>query len=297
MNKWLFQQTQVFRQVLTRFNQQKVNTLLISMCIGITLALPSILYVLLLNVETLVNNVKKESTLSVFVTPQLDSDTLKTIKTALQKNVAVKSFTFISKEDALKQLIASDTKNNVLDTLENNPLPDAFLVQPNDLSTKSINVLKNSLAELKGVDEVMLDGDWLTRLNYLMVLGNKAMFILATLLGFALVAVIANTVRMQVLTQRDEIELSQLIGATKAFIRRPFLYIGALYGLFGGILAIVISLCVILFFNQTVKKIALNYHLDFSFNLIPFSMALSMLVISIGIGWLAAYASLAHSTR
>lgn len=297
MNNWLFQQIQVFKQVLTRFNQQKVNTLLISMCIGITLALPSILYVVLLNVETLVNDVKKESTLSVFVTPQLDDDTLKTIKTALQKNVAVKSFIFISKEDALKQLIASDTKNNVLDTLENNPLPDAFLVQPNDLSTKSINVLKNSLAALKGVDEVMLDGDWLTRLNYLMVLGNKAMFILATLLGFALVAVIANTVRMQVLTQRDEIELSQLIGATRAFIRRPFLYIGALYGLFGGILAIVISLCVILFFNQTVKKIALNYHVDFSLNLIPFSMALSMLAISIGIGWLAAYASLAHSAR
>ena len=297
MNNWLFQQIQVFKQVLIRFNQQKVNTLLISMCIGITLALPSILYVVLLNVETLVNDVKKESTLSVFVTPQLDSDTLETIKTALQKNVAVKSFIFISKEDALKQLIASDTKNNVLDTLENNPLPDAFLVQPNDLSTKSINVLKNSLAALKGVDEVMLDGDWLTRLNYLMVLGNKAMFILATLLGFALVAVIANTVRMQVLTQRDEIELSQLIGATRAFIRRPFLYIGALYGLFGGILAIVISLCVILFFNQTVKKIALNYHVDFSLNLIPFSMALSMLAISIGIGWLAAYASLAYSTR
>ena len=297
MNNWLFQQIQVFKQVLTRFNQQKVNTLLISMCIGITLALPSILYVVLLNVETLVNDVKKESTLSVFVTPQLNSDTLETIKTALQKNVAVKSFIFISKEDALKQLIASDTKNNVLDTLENNPLPDAFLVQPNDLSTKSINVLKNSLAALKGVDEVMLDGDWLTRLNYLMVLGNKAMFILATLLGFALVAVIANTVRMQVLTQRDEIELSQLIGATRAFIRRPFLYIGALYGLFGGILAIVISLCVILFFNQTVKKIALNSHVDFSLNLIPFSMALSMLAISIGIGWLAAYASLAYSTR
>lgn len=297
MNNWLFQQIQVFKQVLTRFNQQKVNTLLISMCIGITLALPSILYVVLLNVKTLVNDVKKESTLSVFVTPQLDSDILETIKTALQKNVAVKSFIFISKEDALKQLIASDTKNNVLDTLENNPLPDAFLVQPNDLSTKSINVLKNSLAALKGVDEVMLDGDWLTRLNYLMVLGNKAMFILATLLGFALVAVIANTVRMQVLTQRDEIELSQLIGATRAFIRRPFLYIGALYGLFGGILAIVISLCVILFFNQTVKKIALNYHVDFSLNLIPFSMALSMLAISIGIGWLAAYASLAYSTR
>ena len=296
MSNWFFQQIQAFKQVLDRFNQQKINTLLISMCIGITLALPSILYVVLLNVEKLVIDVKKESTLSVFVTPQIESDTLQTIKTALQKNVAVKNFKFVSKEDALKQLIAADTKNNVLDTLESNPLPDAFLVQPNDLSTKSINVMKNSLATLKGVDEVVLDGDWLTRLNYLMMLGNKAMLILAILLGFALVAVIANTVRMQVLTQRDEIELSQLIGATKAFIRRPFLYTGALYGLFGGILAIAITLCVILFFNQTVQKIALNYDVDFSLNFIPFSIALTMLAISIGIGWLAAYASLAHST-
>lgn len=297
MNNWLTQNVQVLKQVLTRLNAQKTNTFLISLCIGITLALPSILYVVLLNANTLISEVKSESQLSVFLKPKLDTDTLKTIKIALKDNSAVKSFSYISKEDALKKLIASDTKNNALDTLESNPLPDAFFVEPKDLSAESINDLKNTLGLLNGVDEVMLDGDWLTRLNYLMTLGNKAMLILATLLGLALVAVIANTVRMQVLTQRDEIELSQLIGATQAFIRRPFLYIGALYGLFGGIFAILISVCVILFFNQTVKKIALNYQVDFTLSLIPLSMAISMLAISIGIGWLAAYASIAHSKR
>ena len=297
MNSWLKQHFQVLKQVLNRLNAQKINTFLISLCIGITLALPCILYVVLLSVSVLVSEVKSESQLSVFLKPKLDTVTLKTIESALKVNTAIISFIYISKEDALKQLMAADTKNIALDTLESNPLPDAFFVEPKNLSSESINDLKNSLALLEGVDEVTSDGDWLIRLNYLITLGNKAMLILASLLSLALVAVIANTVRMQVLTQRDEIELSQLIGATQAFIRRPFLYIGALYGLFGGLIAIVISMCVILFFNQTVQKIALNYHVDFSLSLIPFSMAFFMIAISIGIGWLAAYASIALSKR
>ena len=297
MNDWLAQHMQVCRQVLERFKQHRLNTLLVSLCIGITLALPAILYVVLLSVNTLISEVKSESNLSVFLTPDYSKTTLQAIKTALKENAGVKSFNFISKEEALKQLIAADTQNKALNTLETNPLPDAFFVEPSNLSTESVEALKNTLINLKGVDEVMLDGAWLTRLNYLITLGNKAMIILAALLGFALIAVIANTVRMQVLTQRDEIELCQLIGATKAFIRRPFLYAGALYGLFGGLLALFISICVILFFNQTVKKIALNYHVDFSLSLIPFSMAISILAISIAIGWLAAYASLANSTH
>ena len=297
MKDWLAQHVQVLKQVLGRLKQYKVNTVLISLCIGITLALPSILYIVLLSVNVLISDIKSESNISVFLTPQYDKATLQAIKTTLHENAAVKSFSFISKEDALKQLIASDTKNKTLDTLETNPLPDAFFVQPKQLSPESINALKNTLTKLKGVDEVILDGEWLTRLNYLLALGHKAMLVLAALLGFALVAVIANTVRMQVLTQRDEIELSQLIGATTAFIRRPFLYAGAIYGFFGGLLALFISVCVILFFNQTVKEIAFSYHVDFSLSMISPAMAFFMLTISIGIGWLAAYVSLAHSTQ
>ncbi len=292
MKGWLIQHAQVFKQVLSRFSQHKLNTLLICLSIGVTLALPSILYMVLNNLNALVSDVKSESHLSVFLTVGHDETAVQTIKTALENNAMVKSFYYVNKEDALKQLLESNNNNEAISALDGNPLPDAFFVEPKNLDSESISTLKNQLSSMDAIEEVIVDSAWITRLNYLLTLGKKAMFILTGLLGFALIAVIGNTIRMQVLTQRDEIELSQLIGATKSFIRRPFLYAGALYGLTGGVLALTISWLVILFFNQTVKQIALNYHVDFSLNFMSFSLAVTTLAISTAIGWLASYVSI-----
>ncbi len=298
---WFSQHTQALNLVLRRFKSNQWNTLLICLAIGVTLALPSILYAVLDSVNGLANNVKTESKMSVFLATNHSEDAVGNIKAALEKNAAIKNFTFVSKQDALAKLQAAEANNEIFNSLENNPLPDAFFVEPNKLDVDSIASLQKELRQLEGVEEVVVDGAWLKRLNYLVLLGKQAMLIIASLLGFALVAVIGNTIRMQILTQQAEIDLSRLIGATKSFIRRPFLYAGALYGLFGGLFALVITFAVIFLFNRTIASIAAEYESQFLLNHLNMTSITLICLIALFLGLASAYLavskSLLHSTK
>jgi cell division transport system permease protein len=141
----------------------------------------------------------------------------------------------------------------------------------------------------------LVDGAWIKRLNYLLLLGKKAMFIIASLLAFALMAVIGNTIHMQILTQQAEIEVSQLIGATKSFIRRPFLYAGALYGLVGGIFALLITCTVIFLFNQSLSPLVAEYQTNFSLIFPSFLTCVVICLLSLVVGLISAYFSVSKS--
>ena len=295
MNAWLTQHTQALDLVLRRFKSNQWNTLLICLAIGVTLALPSILYAVLESVNGLANNVKTESKMSVFLATNHTEDAIDNIKSALEKNEAIKNFTFVSKQDALAKLQAAEANNEILNSLENNPLPDAFFVEPNKLDVDSIASLQKELRQLEGVEEVVVDGAWLKRLNYLVQLGKQAMLTIASLLGFALVAVIGNTIRMQILTQQTEIDLSRLIGATKSFIRRPFLYAGALYGLFGGLFALLITFAVIFLFNRSIAPIAAEYESNFLLNHLSMTTNAMICLIALLLGLASAYLAVSKS--
>lgn len=295
MKSWLTQHSQALKLVLRRFKANLLNTLFICLAIGVTLALPSIMYTVLSSLSGLANNVKSESQISVFLSADQSSGTATAIKAALEINAAVKSFKFVSKEDALKQLENATANNNVLSSLEQNPLPDAFFITPKNLDAASIESLKNDLAKLEGIEEIVVDGAWIKRLNYLILIGQKAMVIITSLLGFALVAVIGNTIRMQILTQQAEIEVSQLIGATKSFIRRPFLYLGALYGLIGGLFALLITYAVTSVFNQSLNTLAREYQTDFSINLPDITSGSVVCLLSLIVGLVSAYFAVSKS--
>jgi cell division transport system permease protein len=295
MKPWLNQHAQALFLVLRRFKKNKLNTLLIGLAIGVTLALPSVAYIVLDSLNSLASNVKSESRISVFLSLNHTEATIKNIQTALEKNPAVKDFQFIAKEDALSQLSAANANKDVLNSLEKNPLPDAFFIEPTGLDLALILGLKADISKMDGVEEVILDSAWIKRLNYLLTLGKNAMLILAVLLGFIMIAVIGNTIRMQILTQLAEIELSRLIGATNSFIRRPFLYAGALYGLVGGLLALVITSVVIGIFNRSIMPLAAEYQSDFALSYPHFSMCLITSLLSLSIGLLSAYFAMSKS--
>ena len=295
MKNWFSQHMQTLELVLRRFKTNKLSTLLICLAIGVTLALPSILYAVLDSANGLANNVKSESKISVFLTLNHDDAAVGNITTALTNEAQINSFKFVSKDDALKNLQAADANKGVLNSLQNNPLPDAFLIEPKQLDNDSITRLKSTLSKLDGVEEVIVDGAWLKRLNALLALGQKALSIVAGLLAFALVAVIGNTLRMQILTQQAEIELSYLIGATKSFIRRPFLYAGALYGLLGGLFALLITFVSVGLFNQSLAPLAAEYQADFSLHLPSFSICLVTCALALLLGIIAAYLAVSKS--
>ncbi len=295
MKNWLTQHAQALNLVLRRFKTNKLSTLLICLAIGVTLALPSLLYAVLDSANGLANNVKSESKISVFLTLNHDAAAVENITTALKNEAKINSFKFVSKDDALKNLQAADANKDVLNSLENNPLPDAFFIEPKQLDNDSIANLKNTISKLGGVEEVIVDGAWLKRLNALLALGQKALTIVACLLAFALVAVIGNTIRMQILTQQAEINLSQLIGATKSFIRRPFLYAGALYGLLGGLFALGITYAAIALFNQSLAPLAAEYQANFALHLPNFVICLTICALALLLGIIAAYLAVSKS--
>lgn len=295
MNNWITQHIQAIWLVLSRLKNQLASTLFIAFAIAVSLALPIILYLVIDSLSGLAGHVKSESHMTVFLGQQADATAHDSIHNILASHTDIKSFKFVSKDEALEQLKESSQHQDVLAGLQNNPLPDAFLVEPASLEDTKVNALKSELEGLDGVEEVHTDNAWLKRLSYLLSLGKKAMVVLALLLGFGLFAVIGNTIRMQILTQQEEIEVSQLIGATKSFIRRPFLYAGAAYSILGAFIAMLISSGVILLFNRSISKLAADYETTFSLKLPNADIWLITAIIALMIGLTSAYLAVSKS--
>lgn len=295
MSAWLIQQTQALRLVLSRLRNNLLSTVFISLAIAVSLALPVSVYLVLDSFSGVTSSLKSESNINIFLEPNIDNPVRDSIHNILASHTTIESFTFVPKEKALEQLAQTTANQNILAGLDDNPLPDAFFIQLSTLDSQSISALTEQLRNIDGVAEVQIDNAWLKRLKYLLTIGKKAMFVLVILLGFAVFAVIGNTIRMQILTQQEEIEVSQLIGATKSFIRRPFLYAGAAYGMIGGLFALLISSGVILLFNQSISALASEYQTQFSLHLPDFNVFLTTCLIAMIIGLLSAYLAVSKS--
>ncbi len=291
MNAWLAQHLQALKQVLHRCSRDFSHTLLISLVIGITLTLPVLGYVLIQNLGDLTGKAHQEAQISVFLRTDLAEETISGIRHKLETHPAVRSVKFVSKGQALEQLESSFSDATLIESLQHNPLPDAFQIEPTSLDTVKLDQLKTQLANLDGVQEVVLDNDWLNRLNSLLLLAKRILWLVAGLFGLLLITVISNTVRMQIMGQRDEIELSQLIGATAAFTRRPFLYLGGLYGLLGGLLSIAISVLIVYIFNRSIAPLAAAYQSDLFLNYPDLCIAITICLIAAAIGLFSAYSA------
>ena len=156
----------------------------------------------------------------------------------LKSDARLASVRFVPRDEALRELKSIEGLGEVVAALSQNPLPDAFVVRARDAAPQALEAIAADLRAAPAVGHVQVDSAWARRLGALIGIGRLVILLLAMLLTFGLVAVTFNTIRLQILTQRDEIEVSKLIGASDGFIRRPFFYLGALQGLAGGVLAL-----------------------------------------------------------
>jgi len=181
--------------------------------------------------------------------------------------------------------------------LERNPLPDAFVLRARDPSAAALEALAADLRAVPGVARVQVDSAWAHRLGALARIGQLALALLAALLATGLIAVTFNTIRLQILTLRDEIEVSQLLGATDAFVRRPFLYLGALQGLAGGVLGLAVLWGGITSLNRPVRELAQTYGSDFQLGFLAWPETAALLAIAAFLGWLGAMLSVSKYLR
>jgi len=288
---WLRLQMRAGLRAARQMVRQPFNTLLAALVVGIAAALPATGYMLLGNLQRLAGNVSAAPEISVFMQPGASADMVKDSEKKIRALAKEGRVELISRDAALKRFRDNDALAEILDALPDNPFADAFVVRLKDADAERLEALRADLAKLPEVEHVQLDSDWAKRLDALIALGRQALTMLAGALGLGLVAVTFNTIRLQLLTQRDEIEVSRLLGATDAWIRRPFHWFGALQGLLGGALAGLLALVATRMLAQPMSELAGLYSLEFVLRPLGAADWAALLALCALLGWLGASAS------
>jgi cell division transport system permease protein len=291
MRTWLRQHRQAVAAAFGKLAAQKSAAVLNALVIGIALSLPAGGYALLASLRNVTQGAVLEPQLSVFLRTEDKRPEAEALGARLKADARVAEVRFVPREQALKELQATEGLAEVVAALGRNPLPDAFVVRPRASAAMQLDALAAELRALPGVAHVQVDSAWARRLGALAGTARLAIALLAALLSFGLVAITFNTIRLQVLTQRAEIEISKLIGATDAFIRRPFFYLGALQGMAGGLVALAIVLASLSALNVGVSELASSYGSSFRLTFLAPGDALAVVVFSALLGWFGAYIS------
>jgi len=291
---WLQHHVLSFAQTLARLARSPFATVLNVVAIGVALALPLGAYCLLGNLESVSHKISVEPQVSVFLAGDAAKADIAAVEARLKAAGGVRAVRFVSRETALVELSRTAGMQEVIASLRRNPLPDAFVVTLAASDPALADRLELQFKSLGKVAHVQADSAWVRRLDALLRLGRTAVVLLSALLGLALVAVTFNTIRLQILTQRDEIELCRLIGATHAYIRRPFFYLGSLLGLLGGVAALAIVLAALAVLNRDLLQVAPLYGSDLRLRFPNLEEMLAALAASVALGWLGAYLSVSR---
>ena len=294
MTRAFAQQLGVLRAVLRRMFASKLGGFLNILVIGIALSLPAGMYALLQNAQGLVAQLSGTPQIGLFLEMNAKTEDVDRLKEQLAQHPVIAAAEFVPRAQALEQIKQSTGLADLIVGLPQNPLPDAFVVHPKPGDAQALDALRGELAKLPGVAEAQLDSAWAYKLEALLKFGRMGVLILASLLSLALVAVTFNTIRLQILTQRDEIEVARLIGATDGFIRRPFLYFGAAQGMLGGVMAWLIVSASMLLLNRPLGELSQLYGSSFALQPSSLGDSLSLLLFSVYLGWLGAWLSVAR---
>jgi cell division transport system permease protein len=294
MRAWGGQHARAFGTTLVKVARVPFATLFNVVVLGIALALPAVLYVALSNLQNAARAASPEPQLTVFLALDAASPDVQEIERRLKIHKGVASARYVPRDTALEDLKRASGMAAIAEALGQNPLPDAFVVDSRDASPGALQGLQAELKTLPKVSHVQLDTEWAQRLEALLSLGRTAVLLLATLLAFALVAITFNTIRLQILTQREEIEVATLIGATAGFIRRPFLYYGALLGLAGGAAALGLVALARTVLNAALADLSYLYGARWQLHYLSPADAASVLLFAAALGWLGAWLSVAR---
>jgi cell division transport system permease protein len=294
MKRWLGNHGRAIGGAFRRLGRSPFAALFNVLVIGIALALPVALYTVIFNVQGWSQQLPGDPQITLFVQRDATRADLADIERRLKQRDEVKNVSFVPRDQALKELQRSTGLTDVLQGLERNPLPDAYIVAARDGSAATLEPLRAQMAQWPKIERAQLDSVWAKRLEAVLRTARIAVFVLATMLALALVAVTFNTIRLQILTQRADIEVAQLFGATPAFIRRPFLYDGALLGALGGIAGCGIVGATISLLNRELAPLSDLYGVLVALQPIAYVDLIAVLGFAALLGWLGAWLSVSR---
>ncbi len=290
---YLLHHLQMFIASLGYLTRQPVSTLMTSAVIAIALALPASLYIGLENAAQLSAGWDGSTQISLFLKHKASLKQAKQLAAKLRNKANIEKVAIIDRDHGLKQFQKISGFGDAIKFLDHNPLPHVITVQPvvdQNRPDKVMHLVKQLQSE-KQVELAQLDMQWVKRLYSLLELAQRGVWIIGSLLALAVLLIIGNTIRLDIQNRRETIEVSKLIGASNAFIRRPFLYTGLWYGLCGGLLAwllIAVSLGIL---EQPVQRLATLYHSSYALSGLSGGDILTLIGISCALGlagsWIA----------
>lgn len=277
---------------LGRLARQPFASLLTVLVIAVTLALPASLHLVIKNAQLISNNWENALDFSVYLKSNVSLNDATRLASLIEQRADVAHVTLISAQEALEEFKSASGFGNALDHLKTNPLPHTLVVRPSGANTEqSMFLLHEELGNLPEADLVQLDTEWVQRFHAILDILRRAIAIGAGLLGVAIVVIIGNTIRLDIQNRREEIEVTKLIGASNAFVRRPFLYSGLWYGLGGGLLALALVAYGLYALEQPVRRLAGLY--NSAFTVLDLDLTESLIIVAIGVllglagSWLA----------
>lgn len=271
---------------LGRLHRRWLASTLTTLVIGIALALPAGLYVLVKNLDGLAASWHQAVQISVYLKPDVSAGDGAALAKKLAQRPHVAGTHFISAAEGLKQFRRASGFGAALDALGHNPLPGVIEVTPAaNLPPAAVGEMVQRIAANAKVDHASLDQAWLRRLSAILALINRAAWVIGGLLGAAVLFIVGNTIRLDIENRRQEIEVMKLLGATDAFIRRPFLYSGFWYGLLGSSVALIVLAGCYLALGGPLARLTASYQGGLNLHGLGTDGAAALLGTGISLGW------------
>lgn len=288
MKQYVLRHLQVFFSTLGALARAPLTSFMSIAVIGIALALPAGLYVTVDNLQRAGGRIAASGQVSLFLKRDVSVKAAEKLAAELRGRKDLARVDYLSPDAALAEFRAGSGFGAALDALDRNPLPGVLVVTPAaaHIAPDALHALAEELWKLPAVDLMQLDLEWVRRLHAILNIAERGVWMLAGVLGLAVLLIVGNTIRLAVLNRREEIAITKLIGATPAFIRRPFLYAGAIQGFLGAASAWLLVELSVLLLAGPAGELATLYGSRFEIYGLGSDKGLLLLGLGAGLGWL-----------
>jgi cell division transport system permease protein len=298
LRAWPVRHLQTLVFTLGRLCRSPGSSLMTAGVIGVALALPAAMHVLLQNAGSLAGSWEGVNRVSVFMERDIDATRAAALREEMAAREGIRRVEYISAEDALAEFKAMSGFADALAVLEENPLPSVLVLHPEEqVSAAELETLVADLQGLGGVDLVQVDTQWVQRFHAMLEIAARGVGVIAALLAFAVIITVGNTIRLEIQNRRQEIEVTKLVGATDAFIRRPFLYSGLWYGLAGGAIAWMLVTASVVLLHDPVRTLAGLYGSQFRLSGLGFNETGMVLLAGAFLGWAGSWVAVSRHLK
>ena len=295
---WFSRHASTASASLGRLARQPFASLMIVLVIAVTLAIPAALNLAIKNISALSSSWDDALDFSVFLDSGLSLSEADGVARLIGQRADVADVQLISADDALEEFKRQSGFGTALDYLSENPLPHTLVVRPSPANTaESMILLREELTTLPEIELVQVDTEWVQRFHAILDIIRQAVMIGAGLLGLAIVVIIGNTIRLEIQNRRDEIEVTKLIGAGNAFVRRPFLWSGFWYGLFGSLLALALVWYGLFLLQPTITRLAGLYQSGLTVPSLDARDSLTIVGVGVALGLVGSWFAAARHMR